>query len=174
MKICIKCSNEKTGSHYSYCKECNVVRVLEWRKLNKEKYNETQRKYTNSEKPRDRSWEKNNKEKVKEQKKAWALKNKKHINEQARLSDRKRRVQKQNNGFSKYSEQEVLIIYGIDCYLCNVSIDLNAPRQVGKPGWEKGLHIDHLVPISKGGPDTLENFRPAHGLCNLRKSQKLI
>jgi len=31
------------------------------------------------------------------------------------------------------------------------------------------LHIDHLVPLAKGGSDTLENVRPAHGICNLRK-----
>ena len=46
---------------------------------------------------------------------------------------------------------------------------MNAPRQTGLDGWENGLQIDHLIPISKGGPDTLINVRPTHGLCNLRK-----
>jgi len=32
-----------------------------------------------------------------------------------------------------------------------------------------GLHIDHVMPLSKGGPDTLENVRPAHGSCNVKK-----
>jgi 5-methylcytosine-specific restriction endonuclease McrA len=51
-------------------------------------------------------------------------------------------------------------------------IDFNSPRQVGKPGWRSGLHIDHFVDISLGGPDTLENVRPSHGWCNLTKTPR--
>jgi 5-methylcytosine-specific restriction endonuclease McrA len=29
-----------------------------------------------------------------------------------------------------------------------------------------------LIPISRGGGDTLENVRPAHAKCNLRKSHR--
>jgi 5-methylcytosine-specific restriction endonuclease McrA len=65
-----------------------------------------------------------------------------------------------------YSPQQVLDLYGIDCHICNGPIDLNAPRQCGKPGWEKGLQIDHVMPLSKGGTDTLDNVRPSHGYCN--------
>ena len=68
-----------------------------------------------------------------------------------------------------YSDLEVLEIYGSNCHICNEPIDLNAPRQCGKPGWEKGLHIDHVYPLSKGGLDTLENVRPSHGQCNIIK-----
>jgi 5-methylcytosine-specific restriction endonuclease McrA len=57
--------------------------------------------------------------------------------------------------------------------LCNTAVDLNAPRKSGIPGWEKGLHIDHFIPVSKGGPDTLNNVRPTHGLCNIRKHAKV-
>ena len=60
--------------------------------------------------------------------------------------------------------------YGTDCYLCGDPIDFAAPRQVGDPGWEKSLHIDHVIPKKFGGPDDIENLRPAHGLCNVRKS----
>jgi len=35
-----------------------------------------------------------------------------------------------------------------------------------------GLQIDHVIPIVKGGPDTLNNVRPAHGLCNIKKKDK--
>ena len=65
-----------------------------------------------------------------------------------------------------YSPQQVLDIYGTDCHICDKPIDLNAPRQCGKPGWELGLQIDHLYPLSKGGSDTVDNVRPAHGYCN--------
>ena len=68
-----------------------------------------------------------------------------------------------------YNELQVIAIYGGDCYLCGLGIDFTAPRKTGIEGWENGLHIDHLVPLAKGGVDTLENVRPTHGLCNLRK-----
>lgn len=68
-----------------------------------------------------------------------------------------------------YNELQVIASYGGNCYICGVAIDFLAPRKCGLDGWEQGLHIDHLVPIAKGGSDTLENVRPAHGLCNLRK-----
>ena len=68
-----------------------------------------------------------------------------------------------------YSDADVLSKYGLDCHICQTPIDLNAPRQVGKIGWEKALHIDHVYPLSKGGLDTLENVRPSHGRCNIVK-----
>ena len=68
-----------------------------------------------------------------------------------------------------YNELQVIALYGGDCYLCGLGIDFTAPRKTGIEGWENGLHIDHLVPLAKGGVDTLENVRPTHGLCNLRK-----
>ena len=70
---------------------------------------------------------------------------------------------------SDYNELQVIATYGINCYLCGLEIDFMAPRKCGVPGWENGLHIDHLVPVSRGGSDTLENVRPTHGLCNLVK-----
>ena len=90
--------------------------------------------------------------------------------EVSREHKRRRRARKHENGYEKYLEQQVLETYGVICHVCFEEIDLEAPRQVGLQGWQKGFHIDHLVPISKGGPDTLENVRPAHGICNLKKS----
>lgn len=69
-----------------------------------------------------------------------------------------------------YSPKEVLEKYGTDCHICNKPIDLNAPRGTGKPGWENGLQIDHVYPLSKGGSDTIDNVRPSHGRCNILKS----
>jgi hypothetical protein len=68
-----------------------------------------------------------------------------------------------------YSHATVLETYGAVCHLCNTEINLDAPRQVGRPGWEQGFHVDHVLPISKGGADELSNVRPAHGYCNQTK-----
>ncbi|MCP2281076.1 HNH endonuclease [Nocardia amikacinitolerans] len=44
-----------------------------------------------------------------------------------------------------------LATYGTLCHLC------------GRPGANTA---DHLIPHSQGGPDSLENLRPAHKSCN--------
>ena len=72
-----------------------------------------------------------------------------------------------------YNELQVIGTYGYRCYLCGLAIDFMAPRKCGMPGWEEGLHIDHVLPVSKGGLDTLENVRPTHAKCNLSKYDKI-
>lgn len=47
------------------------------------------------------------------------------------------------------------------CYLCGDAIQ----RDV--------LHIDHLIPISKGGEDAPRNLAAAHQWCNLRKNARV-
>lgn len=83
----------------------------------------------------------------------------------ANRSNRKRAI-KFGVATEWYSPQQILDIYGTNCHICNIPIDLNAPRQTGKLGWEYGLQIDHVYPLSKGGTDTIDNLRPSHGYCN--------
>jgi 5-methylcytosine-specific restriction endonuclease McrA len=69
-------------------------------------------------------------------------------------------------------KHEILEAYGDVCYLCNCKIDLTISGKPGLPGWQLGLHIDHVIPVSQGGPTVLENLRPTHGVCNLRRKKK--
>jgi 5-methylcytosine-specific restriction endonuclease McrA len=105
-------------------------------------------------------------------KELYELRRKKYIfeNPDYRASeDRRRRAKIAENGYEPYTLQQVLDTYGTSCHLCEDIIDLDLPRQSGTPGWQMGLHIDHVVPIAKGGPDTLDNVRPSHAICNLSK-----
>lgn len=86
-----------------------------------------------------------------------------------RRSSRKRRARIYETRIEFYTEQQVLELHGAICYLCNKEIDLSAPRQVGKDGWQLGLHIEHVVDLALGGTDTLDNVKPSHGICNLKK-----
>ena len=81
----------------------------------------------------------------------------------------KRKALKLKNGVEPYTLKEVLDWYGPMCYLCEEEIDLTLPRKIGVPGWGYGLHLDHVIPLSKGGKDCLENVAPTHALCNLIK-----
>jgi len=111
-----------------------------------------------------------NTDKIYEINRRWANKNPEKIKEYSRRMASKRKAQKKNNGYSPYTDQQVFDLYGTDCHICQTPIDFNAPRQAYiADGWELGLQLDHLIPLSKGGPDTLENIRPSHALCNMKK-----
>ena len=76
------------------------------------------------------------------------------------------------NARTKVTTTQVILTYGTVCHLCEEEIDMLAPRRVGAPGWEKSLHRDHVVPLALGGTNTIENCRPAHAICNLKKGAK--
>ena len=107
----------------------------------------------------------NNKFKIKEARKKWLAKNP-YI---GRIYIARRKARLRGAKVEKYTTEQVLNTYGTDCYLCGKPINLSAPRRVGKEGWQDSLHIDHVVPLSKGGDDVLSNVRPSHGLCNMKK-----
>lgn len=109
-----------------------------------------------------------NPEKWNEYYKSWG---KKHPDE-ALARVHKRRARKLANGSEPYTRAKMLQIYGSDCYLCGLPIDLSVSGKVGSPGWENGLHIEHVIPLVSGGSDRLENIRPSHGKCNLNKGTK--
>jgi len=68
-----------------------------------------------------------------------------------------------------FTMEEIVAVYGTCCHYCGGEIDFDAPRAAGTPGWEKAYHPDHLIPLSKNGPDVIENIRPSHAQCNMRK-----
>ena len=124
-----------------------------------------------------------NKAKITAQQRAYRRKNKEYFAKYQSLYRKKnpeywrslvkRRRAMLNNVISEpYTVEQVLELYGKDCNICGLPIDLKAPRKIGQEGWRHALHIDHLIPLSKGGNDTLDNVRPVHGECNLRKHIK--
>lgn len=69
---------------------------------------------------------------------------------------------------SRLAADQVLREYGDKCHICQETIDLDLARTS-----RMGLTVDHVIPLSKGGTDELHNLRPAHWICNNRKSDKL-
>lgn len=60
----------------------------------------------------------------------------------------------------KQLRQLVTDIYGWRCSICHTMINPDATRLRDR------LSIDHVLPVSRGGTDTIENLRPAHYGCN--------
>ena len=85
---------------------------------------------------------------------------------------RTRRALRLSANHEPYTEAQVLERWGTDCHVCHEPVDLNAPRLTGVTGWERGLHLEHVLGLILGGSDTIENVKPAHGLCNLKKKRK--
>lgn len=74
-----------------------------------------------------------------------------------------------------YTMKDVLDKWGTVCYLCQEEIDPNNIRPLTdkSPGWEQALTPDHVIPISEGGPDTLDNVKPTHAICNIKKGSSV-
>lgn len=53
------------------------------------------------------------------------------------------------------------------CYLCNHLLNFHNRHY----GLEGAWHVEHIVPLSKSGPDTLGNLLPACASCNLKKGR---
>lgn len=48
-----------------------------------------------------------------------------------------------------------------DCYLCGLPL-------TGE------THMDHVIPLVKGGAHSMDNLRPTHATCNLSKGNRLL
>jgi hypothetical protein len=63
---------------------------------------------------------------------------------------------------------------GMNCYLCDVPVNFRAPYIQGQEGWEWFPHLEHVIPVSKGGTDELDNIKLAHAKCNRDKGVKIL
>jgi hypothetical protein len=180
MKKCSRCLEEKSldgfhkskngsGGLRSECKDCSKIRDLNRYQKNKESENLRARQYyAENKKARieySRKYYNKNSEAIKEK----AKKNYPKYKQLRMDNNRLRRAAKAGNDYVKYTLDQVIEVYGTICYLCKEQIDLSAERKPGRLGWKNGLHVDHVLDISGGGADTIDNVRPTHGICNLKK-----
>jgi 5-methylcytosine-specific restriction endonuclease McrA len=116
----------------------------------------------------EKEWRDRNVEKARASEKRWRDANP----EKQREKHRRKRARKKEVESEPYTDADILHVYGIACHICEETIDLKAPRSCGTPGWERGLHLDHVISLKLGGADTIYNVKPSHGLCNIQKSAK--
>jgi 5-methylcytosine-specific restriction endonuclease McrA len=180
-KICNVCEEDKpvlefkikkdSGNLYNECTKCSAERRKAYEQT--EEYKKIRKEY-----------KERNKERIREQARTWRAKKraqggpKKLVvmslerRTKCREVSRRRRAKKLGLPWEYYTEAQVLELYGNNCHVCLEPVSFDSERRPGYLNWELGLHIDHLIPISKGGGDTLENVRPAHGICNIKKHNR--
>lgn len=79
------------------------------------------------------------------------------------IKNGRNRMKRSNGGCHTYDEWEALKLhYGYECPCCK------------KREPEIKLTEDHIVPVSKGGTDNIENIQPLCLLCNIRKHTKVV
>lgn len=180
-KKCNKCLIEKSSEEFTLdnyqksglskmCKSCQY----EYYENNKERIQNSNKKSQVKHKDkcnaRKKAWASDNKEKVRKASKDYYENNRekalaatrkwaKENPISCRSKGHKYRAAKRDNTIHKFSKEQLLqrmSIFNFRCAYCNGPFE----------------HIDHVKPISKGGPHCLSNLRPSCQKCNQSKFNK--
>lgn len=86
-----------------------------------------------------------------------------------RFEHRKRRLLEYGLKPSLYTREQIFERDQFTCHLCNQPLNMNARF----PNLDYPT-IDHVIPLSKGGSDALDNIKAAHFGCNVSKSDRIL
>ena len=193
-KACSKCEIEKPLTEYNkdkrvkcglraFCRVCErdyyrkyreenrekaITYRKKWKKENREKVRADKRKWAKGwrernpeiSRARSRKYKEENPEKVKAYKKKWRKENL----EKKRLHNSKRRAVLREATTEDFSYEDLLDFWNKneinykECFYCEKEMP------------DKVEHIDHYVPLAKGGTHTKNNLRPSCARCNTMKS----
>jgi 5-methylcytosine-specific restriction endonuclease McrA len=84
------------------------------------------------------------------------------VRKQRNQYDSRRRARIRGNGWEPYDRDAIYVRDLGRCHLCR------------RPVLLEEFSIDHLIPISQGGPDSADNVATAHHLCNTRRGTKAL
>lgn len=136
-------------------KDRDAENTRSWIAANKEKARELRRNWM-------RKWRAENPEAARQAFRAWQEANPERWAQLSRAGALKRKALKASTQTEPVDLALVLAEHGLWCHICSDPIE------------PTDLHFDHVIPLSKGGPHTYDNIRPAHSWCNLRKGTKLL
>lgn len=123
-----------------------------WNRRNRERIAETNRR-----------WREANPERRAELARRWVKANPERVREIWFNKYHRRRAQMRETMAGRVSRKKILAKYGMACHICGGAILKRSD-----------LHMDHVIPLARGGAHVEENIRPAHADCNVRKGTKLL
>jgi len=180
VRRCKKCVSSKMAEYYQKNKAARKAARKEQYEKHKEKIKERALEYYHKHKEEIKEKRKENPEKVRASNKKYREENKEKIKaqkqeyfqrvkgcpeyrEKRQLAKQRRKARKLENGIEHFTTKQLKEHWaqeGIDpesCYYC-------------KEG--KREHVDHYVPLAKGGPHFMSNLRPSCAPCNHSKNDK--
>jgi 5-methylcytosine-specific restriction endonuclease McrA len=139
------------------CAACRTIKPISEFTRNKGMYYGIDPYCKQCKRPIYRKWQDANREKVRAYVRAWAARNivARKVNHQRRRARKKLAP----GSFTKAEWQALCTWFYNRCLRC---------------GGEGPLTIDHVIPISKGGPNTIDNLQPLCGPCNSSKNDNTI
>lgn len=157
LKICRKCHQEKRLDEFSKNKhkkdllqaECKVCR----KKMNNDDYQKNKKAILKKAKEKYAY----NPSKIRERQRAWCVKN---PQKRRAIKQRRRAREIGANGSHTYNDIENILIFQKNkCVICKVSI-------------KKKYHVDHVIPLSRGGSNDKDNIQLLCPSCNMSKGAK--
>lgn len=97
----------------------------------------------------------------------WRNENRDRWRELRRRGNRKRRAAKRGAESEPYTTAEIMERDGWRCGICRKRIGKTLKHPHPRSG-----SIDHIIPLSVGGDDTLANVQAAHLSCNVAKGNR--
>lgn len=172
LRQCAKCKEQKDltafyadksrllGRGY-ICKVCSRARLAAWQKGNPEKLAVYHRKHyqKNREhcKQKSAEYRSKNPEQVKAAVRNWRAANPDRVQEHN--VKRLKRLKENGGSFTPKEWKQKCEQFSGSCAYC---------------GQRKKLTVHHVVPVSKGGPNTIQNCVPACGSCNSKIGTKTV
>ena len=142
-------------AHWERNKDQFAVNARRWIAANPEKAREQRRRSM-------AKWRAENPEAAKARMSEWIAANPRRWAELTRAYGGRRRARKAATQTGPVDLAQILARDGMICHICSGVIESMAD-----------LHFDHIIPLSKGGPHTMENIAPSHAQCNMHKGARL-
>ena len=109
-----------------------------------------------------KTWHERNKEHDRQYCQAWRAAHIEQARLHSRLSEARRRARLVGARTESIDPWMVILRDELHCGICGLFVE---PAE---------LHLDHRIPLARGGPHTEDNLQVAHSRCNRRKGSRLV